>query len=382
MPRCDAFAPDRSRPATSRAASRRARPDRLPPSRAVAGNGRAKDACNKVPNHRSQKSTLMRSIRRPTKTKRWPAKGSSPCCPRTNAHNPSWPRRRSTGAVARNTFAPGASVSIRLEALRPGPPRTRRPCPPPLAGARRPPRSRPGAMARRHGSRRPRATAAEKRPRAPAHAANASANTSASAASPRGAPPPDRSTPPAPSPKPSASRTTERAALPCANARPTAGAARGVHSGTVTDLRRARACEPAQILRGTVERGASGHRSRSSVRARFFVSESPSHAGEAAAVDARGLHDRAQAVGAWALHVSRPRGCGDDGGGDRRARTVDAARRAGAQAGSERDAVGAGVSRDGLTKSEKSCRRGVDRDRRNGFVMSRERRGQEDVEPE
>ena len=75
----------------------------------------------------------------------------------------------------------------------------------------------------------------------------------------------------------------------------------------------------------------------------------------------RGGYDRAQAVGAWALHVSRPRGCGDDGGGDRRARTVDAARRAGAQAGSERDAVGAGVSRDGLTKSEKSCRRGVDR---------------------
>ena len=58
---------------------------------------------------------------------------------------------------------------------------------------------------------------------------------------------------------------------------------------SVPDLRRAQGpAEPAQILRGTVERGASGHRSRSSVRARFFVSESPSHAGEAAAVDAQG----------------------------------------------------------------------------------------------
>jgi hypothetical protein len=44
--------------------------------------------------------------------------------------------------------------------------------------------------------------------------------------------------------------------------------------------------------------------------------------------------------------------------------------------------MGAGVSLAELTKSEQSCWRGVDRDRRNGFVLRRERRRQEHVEPE
>ena len=143
--------------------------------------------------------------------------------------------------------------------------------------------------------------------------------------------------------------------------------------------------EPAQILRGTVRTRCE----RSSVSilcaGTFFVSESPSHAGESCCCGRAGaLHDRAQAVGAWALHVSRPRVGAATTGVE-----IDAHELSMLLEGlerkpeSERDAVGAGVSRDGLTKSGEIVSAG----RWTGivgmvFVMSRERRGQEDVEPE
>src|SRR5262245_17353517 len=90
-------------------------------------------------------------------------------------------------------------------------------------------------------------------------------------------------------------------------------------------LRGPGAGEPAQIVRGAVERGAFGTVARSADWPSVFVPQSDAIAAEDFDVDARRLHHIAQASGPWTIHVSRPTRRRRWRGADRCARAVDAA---------------------------------------------------------